>query len=70
MGSAQFLFMKSLNIVCRLLEKHCRTLYIYTIYNYRTEKNNLMKKAIMILVEYDTLAVLESTVDGISGKDR
>lgn len=29
-----------------------------------------MKKAIMILVEDDTLAVLDSTVDGISGKDR
>lgn len=31
---------------------------------------NLMKKAIMIFVEDDTLAVLDSTVDGISGKDR
>lgn len=36
--------------------------------SYRRKKT--MKKAIMILVEDDTLAVLDSTVDGISGKDR
>lgn len=29
-----------------------------------------MKREIMILVEDDTLAVLDSTVDAISGKDR